>query len=214
VFYKFFSGVHKCQHNHNIIPTQYQHHNHCSQHHNHMNHIQYLREICGKPLQVIRDKYRKDQLYVNIIKTKKQYAYIKEISEEVIKLCGEYRIVRRIFVEANDTKRYVGVGWIISDDMDICMMCLEPFSSIFFSHKSNKHHCRACGIIICNKCSQNNCIVDEIIKLGPVIVCHFCNYGQAVVHITPTERNEKVNYVAEIPSIAPVYSSKYLLCID
>lgn len=179
-----------------------------------MNHIQYLREICGKPLQVVRDKYRKDQLNVNIIKTKKQYAYIKEISEEVIKLCGEYRIVRRIFVEANDTKRYVGVGWIISDDMDICMMCLEPFSSIFSLHKSNKHHCRACGIIICNKCSQNNCIVDELIKLGPVIVCNFCNYGQAVVHITPTERNEKDNYVAEIPSIAPVYSSKYLLCID
>ena len=175
-----------------------------------MNHIQYLREICGKPLQVIRDIYRKDQFIVDTIKSRKQYAYIKEIRDEVIKLCGEYRTVRRIFVEANDTRRYVGIGWIVSDDIDICMMCLESFGSIFSLHQS-KHHCRACGIILCYKCSQNKCIVDELMKLGPVTVCHFCDYGQDVIHITPTERNEIDNFVAEIPSIAPVYSSKYLM---
>lgn len=179
-----------------------------------MNHIQYLREICGKPLQVIRDKYKKDQLIVDSIKSRKQYVYIKEISDEVIKLCGKNRIARRIYVEANDTKRYVGVGWIVSDDIDICMMCLEPFGSIFSSYNSSKHHCRACGIILCYKCSQNQCVVDELMKLGPVTVCHFCDYGQAIVHITPTERNEIDNFIAEIPSIAPVYSSKYLLFIE
>jgi hypothetical protein len=44
-----------------------------------------------------------------------------------------------------------GVAWVPDCFADSCMLCEEEFSFFF-----RRHHCRACGIVICSNCSEWN----------------------------------------------------------
>ncbi len=89
---------------------------------------------------------------------------------------GTRRKFHRVFVQCTDsTVNYRRLGWIVSADVEHCMICYQPFESVLRSHK---HHCRACGNVICHHCSEHKEVVEGIEVLGPVRVCHLCNYGQ------------------------------------
>lgn len=92
----------------------------------------------------------------------------------------------------------VGVGWILPIDVTCCMICSDSFSGFFASKKIN---CRACGIVICTKCSCDSVSIFELgnfpidipskhvihAKLadcGPQVVCSQCYWGQEVVYCT------------------------------
>jgi hypothetical protein len=88
---------------------------------------------------------------------------------------GKKKKYHRVFVNCSDSGMYARLGWVLNDDVDHCMICQEAFSD---SMISGKHHCRACGDVICNSCSQGRAVVQPVETLGAVRVCGQCFYGQ------------------------------------
>jgi hypothetical protein len=89
---------------------------------------------------------------------------------ETVHVCGETMYYRRVFIKCEDSGEYAKVGWILNEDCAHCMICRKQLSL--------RHHCRACGNILCSSCCDIFEYVDLIESLGPVRVCMLCYYGQ------------------------------------
>lgn len=63
---------------------------------------------------------------------------------EEVQLGKKTKLVRKIYVLTGPYK----VGWVVDIDVDCCMICLHRWSWTRF-----RHHCRACGKLVCSKCS-------------------------------------------------------------
>jgi hypothetical protein len=63
---------------------------------------------------------------------------------EEVQLGKKTKLVRKIYVLAGPYK----VGWVVDIDVNCCMICLHRWSWTRF-----RHHCRACGKLVCSKCS-------------------------------------------------------------
>ena len=59
---------------------------------------------------------------------------------------GETKVVRRVFANEHS----YDVGWVVDSDLECCMICAKPFNSMYFRFR---HHCRACGNLVCGDCS-------------------------------------------------------------
>ena len=57
--------------------------------------------------------------------------------------------------------------WQADEDAERCPLCNEPFSLL-----RRKHHCRACGTIVCSKCSPHEILVKGY--RAPQRVCSAC----------------------------------------
>lgn len=99
------------------------------------------------------------------------------VEEEKMHLLGKWRIVRRLYCVSNDPMAFEGVGWIIDEDIDFCMVCSKQFG--FFLYR---HHCRCCGNLVCDPCSPDRVVIQELKELGEQRVCLQCYYGQEVVY--------------------------------
>ena len=98
---------------------------------------------------------------------------IREITEESLRTLKGMKKIRRIFINSPDGGDYTGLGWIINDDIDNCMLCNAEFG-----YTTYKHHCKGCGSVVCHGCSPNKAIVFEISSVGELRVCHLCFFGQ------------------------------------
>nr|XP_040030159.1 FYVE, RhoGEF and PH domain-containing protein 4-like isoform X2 [Gasterosteus aculeatus aculeatus] len=59
--------------------------------------------------------------------------------------------------------------WIRDNEVTVCMKCEEPFNAI----TRRRHHCRACGCVVCWKCSDNKvALAYDCNKLNKV--CKSC----------------------------------------
>mgnify|MGYP003385853508 CR=1 FL=1 len=99
---------------------------------------------------------------------------ISFIDSETIKMKGKDYYIWRLYAPVGNVE---GVGWVLDQDIDQCMICYEPFS--FFQHR---HHCRSCGAIVCSTCSPSTVVIEEFAAVGPQRVCHCCYWGQDPVH--------------------------------
>jgi hypothetical protein len=102
---------------------------------------------------------------------------VTDIRRDSLLLHGERRDFHRLFLCARDSGSYSNVGWVFSRDIKHCMVCGGEFLLM-------KHHCRACGNVVCGHCSSNTEPVDCIEEIGPVRVCDLCCYGQSPVTAT------------------------------
>ncbi|XP_061570771.1 FYVE, RhoGEF and PH domain-containing protein 4-like [Cololabis saira] len=59
--------------------------------------------------------------------------------------------------------------WIRDNEVTLCMTCREPFNAI----TRRRHHCRACGFVVCWKCSDNK-VALEYDGNKPNKVCKAC----------------------------------------
>lgn len=98
------------------------------------------------------------------------------VEEEEIKVAGIKRKVRRLYVKPEHSD-FVGVGWIINEDIMNCMVCGESFGMFRWPH-----HCRSCGNLVCHPCSPDTVTIVELESLGEVRVCVQCYWGQSPVH--------------------------------
>lgn len=63
------------------------------------------------------------------------------------------------------------VGWVFDNQVDNCMKCDEQFHILKW-----KHHCRACGFIVCEDCSKSRFFLPEIEDSETCSrVCDDCN---------------------------------------
>ena len=112
-------------------------------------------------------------------------AVVIAVTVEEVNIVGQHRTIRRVFVRTNDSIDYVKLGWVINEDMDCCMICAKNFSlsplSCFLS--MGRHHCRACGNIICSNCIAGRSFVKDLCSKEPAIVCMQCYWGQDIVEL-------------------------------
>ena len=104
---------------------------------------------------------------------------IDAVTEELIKLGGIEKKIRRVFVRTQDSYDYAKLGWVLLEDIDCCMVCLALFQGVIYNHIKN--HCKACGNVVCKSCSNGFSLIKELHSDFPVRVCRVCYFGQ--VHI-------------------------------
>lgn len=76
----------------------------------------------------------------------------------------------------------------MDSDLDNCMICAKPFSSLYFRFR---HHCRACGNLICGECSPYKTRIASLVKEESMSrVCLNC-FGLKVTVQDPLEYNKK-----------------------
>mmetsp|Transcript_22937 Transcript_22937/g.33529 ORF Transcript_22937/g.33529 Transcript_22937/m.33529 type:complete len:1207 (+) Transcript_22937:65-3685(+) len=103
----------------------------------------------------------------------------KDLVTEVATIGGVTRTIHRLY--AKYESGFAGVGWIIDEDIDNCMVCNNEFG--FFLRK---HHCRSCGNIVCYNCSPDFVVIEEMRLEGPQRVCVQCYWGQYPVYASHT----------------------------
>lgn len=149
-------------------------------------HVNFLKAVITKPLHVLRKDYdtarhgRKSSTLTPDIPN----VVIDGIYDEdfiVDPQSSRKKVIHRIFAKSLEAPDYKDVGWILNDDVDICMLCRRsPFGMFAY-----KHHCKACGNIFCSECSQSTAQIRELRGLGDFRVCNLCFYGQDTVDCTP-----------------------------
>jgi hypothetical protein len=81
-----------------------------------------------------------------------------------ITLFSKTSIVRKVKADHN-----YDVPWIVNDQFSHCMRCKEDFGPLLW-----RHHCRMCGYLVCNACSQDRVPLDKLKDLNPVRFCTSC----------------------------------------
>jgi hypothetical protein len=104
--------------------------------------------------------------------------------------------VRKVYAVDNPYK----VGWIADCDVNTCMICLKEF---WFGYR--RHHCRACGLIVCTNCSPYRVNIPALDpESGGSRVCTDC-FGLKS-NMTPIFILSGVNQVT--PSASPADEQK------
>lgn len=104
-----------------------------------------------------------------------------DFREGPYKLNGiEYRVYRSFVKERNKNCHIEKVGWVYNILPD-CMACRKPFNMYYW-----KHHCRACGNLICSRCSDHKAMLANVGELGLVRVCGYCHNRRNKTYNTVT----------------------------
>ncbi|XP_061488446.1 FYVE, RhoGEF and PH domain-containing protein 2 isoform X4 [Rhineura floridana] len=82
--------------------------------------------------------------------------------------------------------------WVRDKLVTMCMRCKEPFNAI----TRRRHHCRACGYVVCGRCSEYKAGL-QYDKSGPKRVCVEC-YFFLTGHSLPDERHGKHKGILEV----------------
>jgi hypothetical protein len=145
-------------------------------------HIEYIRQVSAWSLQKIINHYiQQEEQHVKYLNSIHPF-FINDVTYEVIVSRGFEIRIRRVFISTYDSRNYSNLGWVITEDINSCMICDTPFQSFSINNASH-HHCRGCGNIVCSKCSNSTAVVDLLDNLGTVRVCSLCYYGQNPVEV-------------------------------
>ncbi len=150
--------------------------------------IKFLKQVIDKPIFVLKrdfnTNFKSGRRSSALGNAEVADIYICDIQEESIVINhGQKRSVNRIFVDIADShdsmkailNPYSKVGWILNDDLTICMICKN---SLLGYISNDRHHCKACGNLVCQNCSDGRAVIKEIRDLGPLRICRLCDFGQ------------------------------------
>ncbi|KAA0715130.1 FYVE, RhoGEF and PH domain-containing protein 4 [Triplophysa tibetana] len=94
--------------------------------------------------------------------------------------------------------------WIRDNEVTMCMKCREPFNAL----TRRRHHCRACGYVVCWKCSDHKATLEyDGNKVNKV--CKDC-YSILTGHMDGEEREGKKKGILEIE--AAQFSGSSIMC--
>ena len=78
--------------------------------------------------------------------------------------------------------------WVPNQQTSSCTSCQHQFTLFF-----RRHHCRACGQIFCNACSQHQSTIPELGYFQPTRVCKMC-VQRCSSHDTPPHSTRKPKF--------------------
>lgn len=124
-----------------------------------------------QPIEIIEKKIQKldlDRYTLNLFRGIKDSpkSYVKVIDDSM-KIKNTETRFRRVSLSDGE----YDVGWVVSGDVNCCMDC-----GAFFVF-SSKHHCRACGNIVCEDCSPYQADVPSLNEEGGSRICRKCFHG-------------------------------------
>ncbi|XP_028813380.1 FYVE, RhoGEF and PH domain-containing protein 4-like isoform X1 [Denticeps clupeoides] len=94
--------------------------------------------------------------------------------------------------------------WIRDNEVTLCMKCKEPFNAL----TRRRHHCRACGYVVCWKCSDNKVPLEyDGMKMSKV--CRDC-YCILTGHTDSEDAGVKRRGILEIE--AAQFSGSSIMC--
>jgi hypothetical protein len=145
-------------------------------------HVDFLKAIITKQLHVLRKDYEsaKQGRKTSTLTPEIPNVIIDGIFKEgfvVDSNSSTKKVVHRIFAKSSEALEYCDVGWILNEDIDVCMLCRKSAFGMF----SYKHHCKACGNVMCSECASNTAEINELPDSGPFRVCDLCFYGQVSI---------------------------------
>ena len=116
---------------------------------------------------------KRSRYYVSVVKEGDVRSVNPFGLKERNKNCNDI-IVKRVYVNggslSNKYSLYNKVGWVINHKQNNCLICFTSFGLL-----KRKHHCRACGNLICDSCSSHKRFIEKMEdKLGRVRVCKEC----------------------------------------
>lgn len=65
--------------------------------------------------------------------------------------------------------------WTQDSDKTECFLCRQPFHLL----TRRKHHCRKCGNVVCDSCSPNRRVLENLHSTNKQRVCNMCDKGGA-----------------------------------
>jgi hypothetical protein len=78
--------------------------------------------------------------------------------------------------------------WVPNNTVTACTSCEHEFTLFF-----RRHHCRACGKIFCNKCSEHYSAIPQLGYFKPTRVCNMC-VQRCSSHETPPHSTRKPKF--------------------
>lgn len=97
---------------------------------------------------------------------------VTDIREDTVTTKNNSRVTfMRCYIETEDSGSLANVGWVINENVSICLVCEKDFGLL----KRWRHHCRACGDLVCTNCSKFSRGIKGRDKLGKFKMCENCN---------------------------------------
>lgn len=136
-----------------------------------------LKEVCRPAEQLLLDAgQRASHLYEDLTQClfAAPQAYIQR--ESLYCMSKRYHIHRLYVGGAKSSTDYSFIGWVLTSDVSQCMIC-----NVDFSNDSSKHHCMACGNVVCPNCSPSQGIY---LPIYPHTHLHLVPYSVALMTYT------------------------------
>jgi len=73
-------------------------------------------------------------------------------------------------VDTSDSDALNQVGWVMNECINICMICYQQYDIV----NRRRHHCRACGNIICSNCCKRSAYLEGCFHLDQQMICDNC----------------------------------------
>ena len=145
-----------------------------------------LKKVVGKPGSSFTNKLESSHRRLTVIASKRPEKLDVFYKDDKINLFGNVRFVRRLYIKSDDDCEFEGVGWIINEDINFCMICARQFGLFLY-----RHHCRCCGNLVCDSCSPDTAVIFEMQDSGEQRVCVQCFWGQDPVYASIHGANDE-----------------------
>jgi hypothetical protein len=123
-------------------------------------HMRWMKKLASKDLEKIRQ-----------LSEKKQGFQLVDVREDTLAVDTRRITYKRCYIETNDSGPLKNVGWVINENVSVCLICNKDFGVL----KRWRHHCRACGDLVCTACSNYAKKIKGYDKLGKFKVCVNCH---------------------------------------
>lgn len=101
-------------------------------------------------------------------------AEVVAIREVTINIDHCPTVVRRVYIKTKGSGALADIGWVLNEGITCCLCCHKNFTKL-----ARRHHCRACGSLICAECSRMAKLAG-FPTLGLQRVCMSCVTPHAV----------------------------------
>lgn len=90
---------------------------------------------------------------------------VKDIREGVDSTGENRSVITRVLLLHSSSSRLSDIGWVVNESCPSCLQC-----DVIFSKLRWRHHCRACGALVCSECCSV-AVLTGFSELGMQRVC-------------------------------------------